>query len=415
MSQTSQTSQTSGDTTGAPRDERRAPGGAIRVTFALLGAALVAAAIAADRAFFERHVLLPYYYVRPAWSPLAVRAMLVVAGLVLAAVVGPAAARRRWQWGGAVRASIALLAALPASELVLRIVEPADARSRWARWAFNVGALHPRYGWASRPAAATTARAGDRTFVYVTGPAGGRVRSLTSEDAAGMVDPARRTLVVIGESIAVGFGLDYDDTFAARAGRALDLAVVNLGEGGYAPDQAHLRLVDALPGIAHPAAVVSVFVPVALGRMLDDGYPRLRLGADGALLFTPAATGLWARARLRDIAVNRLPYASDAALERALATTGAVLRATAAAARARGARPLFVIPSTGPPRPLDTHPEAFIVRRLFVDSGLPFVVVDLGTDEIIPGDGHPNAQGARSIAEAVVRSLSDRIDPKHQN
>jgi len=177
MSQTSQTSQTSGDTTGAPRDERRAPGGAIRVTFALLGAALVAAAIAADRAFFERHVLLPYYYVRPAWSPLAVRAMLVVAGLVLAAVVGPAAARRRWQWGGAVRASIALLAALPASELVLRIVEPADARSRWARWAFNVGALHPRYGWASRPAAATTARAGDREFVYVTGPAGGRVRS----------------------------------------------------------------------------------------------------------------------------------------------------------------------------------------------------------------------------------------------
>jgi hypothetical protein len=66
---------------------------------------------------------------------------------------------------------------------------------------------------------------------------------------------------------------------------------------------------------------------------------------------------------------------------------------------------LFVIPSAGPPRALDAHPEASIVRRLFVDAGLPFVVVDLGPDEIIAGDGHPSPAGARRIANAIVGRL----------
>jgi hypothetical protein len=292
----------------------------------------------------------------------------------------------------------------------LRLDGPADALLRSPRWILKFAAPHPRYGWVSRPAHATTARAGNHQFSYVVGPGGGRVRSIDGDAEGGgpAVDAARPTLVVTGESIAVGYGLDYDETFAARAGDALGLAVVNLGEGGYAPDQAYLRLVDALPSIARPAAVVSVFVPVALGRMLDDGVPRLRLNAQGALAFTPPPSGVWARLRLRDLAMNRFPYAGDAAVERALATTGAVLRATAAAARARGARVLFVIPSAGPPRALDDHPEAFIVRRLFVDAGLPFVVVDLGPDQIISGDGHPNAAGARVIADAVVRSLGSR-------
>jgi len=152
MSQPSQTS----------IDENRVVGRAVRIVFVLLGAALVAAAIAADRPFFERHVLLPYYYVRPGWLPAAVRALMVVAAVVLAAVVGPALARGAlrpgWQWGGVARAAAALLAALPASELVLRIVEPAGALARSPRWEFKVGALHPRYGWMSRPARASTAR-----------------------------------------------------------------------------------------------------------------------------------------------------------------------------------------------------------------------------------------------------------------
>jgi hypothetical protein len=393
-------------------EQRTALGHAVHIAFVAIGLALLAAAIAADRPFFERHVLLPYYYLRPDWLPAAIRTLIVVAAVVVAGVVGPAAARRaarpraRRGGGGAVRAAVALLAALPASEAVLRVVQPADAQARSPRWEFRVGEPHPRYGWLSRPARATTAEAGGRRFSYVVGAGGGRVPAISGQAGADAArDAGRPTLVVIGESIAVGFGLDYDETFAARAGRALGVAVVNLGEGGYAPDQAHLRLVDALPGIAHPVAVVSVFVPVALGRMLDDRYPRLRLVPGGRLVFTPPASGLWAQSRLRNMAVNGFPYAGDAALERALATTGAVLLATANAARERGAQPLFVIPSAGPRRELDAHPEAFIVRRLFVDAGLPYILVDLGPDEIIPGDGHPNPAGARRIADAIVGIL----------
>jgi hypothetical protein len=67
--------------------------------------------------------------------------------------------------------------------------------------------------------------------------------------------------------------------------------------------------------------------------------------------------------------------------------------------------PLTVIPSIGPARPLDAHPEAWMMRRLFVETGLPYLLVDLGPEEIIPRDGHPNAAGARRIARALELAL----------
>jgi hypothetical protein len=247
---------------------------------------------------------------------------------------------------------------------------------------------------------------GGRQFTYATDEDGRRVPARRGTAAAADERPA---LVVAGESIAAGFGLDYEETFAALAARALDLRLVDVAEGGYGPDQAYLRLADALSSdVVRPAAVVTVFVPAQLGRILRDDRPRLVLGADGALGFQPAADGLLGAWRLRDVVHNRLPYASDADLARATATTAAVLRATAVAARARGAAPLFVVVSLGPPRPLDAHPEAQIVRALFVDQQLPFVRVDLDGPYLLPGDGHPSPRGARRIADAVVDALGPR-------
>ena len=386
---------------------------AIRITCAVAGALLVLAAGAADGPFFERHVLLPYYFVRPASLPVTARATLAAAGVALAVLLGPALAylaRRPGRRPSVTALAVAVVAGLLAAEGGLRALRPGDTRRFPSRWELKVCALHPRYGWAARPGEASRLEAGGQPYTYaVSGDDGRRVRALGDRR-----DDRRPALIVIGESIAAGYGLDYDQTFAAAVGRALGLEVVDVADGGYAPDQAYLRLVDTLPRVSHPVAVVSTFLPIQLGRMLHDGYPRLAIAASAgagppALALEPPARGLLASLRLRDIVHNRLPYASDAALERALATTGAVLRATAAAARARGAEPLFVIPSHGPPRPLDAHPEAWIVRALFADAALPYVLVDLDPADVIPRDGHPNARGAAKIAAAIQAALHDRL------
>jgi hypothetical protein len=393
----------------APRRRGLPVAAAAGVALVTAGAALLAAAAGADGPWFERHVLLPYYFVRPPHLAVAARALLAGAGALLLAA-GPRAARglgrrgARLTPGALARLALALAAALVASEVVLRLVQPPEPRARWPRWEFKVGVPHPRYGWAARPGQARTLVGGGRAFTYAVAADGRRARL-----AGDRRDDGRATLIVTGESIAAGFGLEYDETFAARAGRALGLEVVDVAEGGYAADQAYLRAADALPGISRPAAVISVFVPVELGRILRDDRPRLTLDGAGALVLEAPARGLWGASRLRDVFYNRWPVAGNAALARALATTGAALRATARAARARGAAPLFVIPSLGPPRPLDAHPEAAIVRALFADAGLPFVLVDLGPADVLGADGHPSPAGARRIADAVVAALRPRL------
>jgi hypothetical protein len=78
---------------------------------------------------------------------------------------------------------------------------------------------------------------------------------------------------------------------------------------------------------------------------------------------------------------------------------------TARAARARGARPLFVIVSPGPRRALDAPPEAGLVRDLFQKSGLPYLLVDLDATERLDVDGHPNRAGAARLAADIEAAL----------
>ena len=143
--------------------------------------------------------------------------------------------------------------------------------------------------------------------------------------------------MIAGESIATGHGLLWDETFAARLGGLLHAQVVDMAEGGYGSDQAHLRAVGALARLAHPLAVVTTVLPVQLYRNLHDDRPHLVL-RDGALELAPASGS---SLRLRQLLVNDLPYLSDASLRRSLELTRAILHATAAAARARGATAPF--------------------------------------------------------------------------
>jgi hypothetical protein len=79
--------------------------------------------------------------------------------------------------------------------------------------------------------------------------------------------------------------------------------------------------------------------------------------------------------------LRQLPYRGDEPLR----VTAAILRATAEAARARGAFPLFVVTNYGASCLRDEHGEAWVVDELFVRQALPFVRVDLDPEDRLPG------------------------------
>src|SRR5207247_6307188 len=112
----------------------------------------------------------------------------------------------------------------------------------------------------------------NRTMVLP--PRGVQRRAVYAIDAHGdraptqdwVEDPQAPTVIITGESTAVGHGLQWDETFAAQLAKMLDVQVVDVAEGGYGNDQAHLRAVDALPRFARLLAVVSLVLPVQLRR-----------------------------------------------------------------------------------------------------------------------------------------------------
>lgn len=83
-------------------------------------------------------------------------------------------------------------------------------------------------------------------------------------------------------------------------------------------------------------------------------------------------------------------------------------RSAAGSTRARGAAPIFVVPSRGRDRPLGEHPEAWILRRVFVQQGIPFVLVDIPPDQLLPGDFHPGPRADERIADAILAALPAR-------
>ena len=371
---------------------------------AACGAALLLAARALDGEWLERHVLLPWYY---PWAPSWVSATRIGAAalgtllLALAWPLGRAAARSTP--GGWLRISLAVVLGLATSEVVLRVNEHGTSYWRSLKLEFRFGREDPRLGWVLLPSRTTVLGPKERRISYAIDAWGDRAAS-----DAGAPDPELPSIVISGESIAVGHGVPYEETFAARMGKDLGLQVVNVACGGYGSDQSYLRLDDALARLKRPAAVVTTFVPVMLSRNVQDYRARLVL-RDGALALVPPARGLLAGVRLRDLWVNELPYMSDGDLRDSLRVTAAVLRETARTTRAHGAEPLFAIFSIGGERALDDHAEASIVRALFVDQALPFALIDVQPAELIAGDGHPGPEAHHRIARVLEGALRARV------
>ncbi len=371
---------------------------------AAFGAALLVAARALDGPWLERHVLLPWYY---PWAPSWVSGTRIGAaiwGVTLLALAWPLGrAVARSSLAGWLRLSLAVVLGLATSEVVLRLNEHGISYWRSLKLEFRFGREDPRLGWVLLPSRTTLLGPEERRTSYAVDAWGDRAAS-----DAGAPDPELPSLVVSGESIAVGHGVPYEQTFAAHMGRDLGLQVVNVACGGYGSDQVYLRLDDALARLKRPSAVVTTFVPVMLSRNVQDYRARLAL-RDGALESVPPARGFLAGFRLRDLWVNELPYMSEADLRDSMSLTAAILRDTARAARAHGAEPLFAIVSIGPDRALDDHAEAFIVRSLFVEQRLPFALIDVQPAELIAGDGHPGPEAHQRIARVLEGALRTRI------
>jgi len=371
------------------------------VSCAACGAALLLLGGRMDVPWFERHVLFPCFYPwAPAWLPPVVRTVTFIGAAALLALSWPFGRLvARATLGGTARIALAIVLGLATSELILRRGSRDTPFWRAAKLEFRMGRSDARFGWVLLPSRTTILGGPERPITYAVDAWGDRA---ASEGSAPV--PDRPSLVVSGESIAVGHAVEYAETFPALMGTDLRLQVVNAACGGYGSDQALLRLEEVLGRLRHPAVVVTTFVPVMLWRSLQDYRPRLVL-RPGALTLAPPAAGFFARLRLRDLVVNEIPYLGEDALRESVRINAAVLRETARTALARGARPLFAVFSIGPQRAPAAHPEWWLIRELFVDQRLPYVLIDLDPSDLVPGDGHPNARGHRRIADAVEGAL----------
>lgn len=358
------------------------------IAVASIGCGLIAAAAAANQAWFDRHFLPSYWTPREeiVRSELFVRIAVAVAGAVIVLLAQKVARLLRREPLYLFTISLAVILAFGASELVLRA---------WRRGPheFSTGSeprshLDARLGWlfdVSRTGSATHL---GRHVAYTFDRNGYRVASV-----ADTTDFDAPTIIFTGESIMVGHRLAWAETIAAQTSAMLGLQSANIAVSGFATDQAYLRLAAELPRFRHPVAVVSLFAPSIFDRNLDDDRPHLGPG----LVWLPPVRQ-W---RLTTLARRLLGYRSQEAVERGSAVTREVLMATVRLARSRGAIPLIVVPQFEP----EEQQERDLRRRIVEEAHLPYVYVPLDPDDRIENDGHPDADGARTIAEAIADAL----------
>jgi hypothetical protein len=378
---------------GEPLSRRSATAVIVEVAIAALGIALLLCAVLANQRWLDRH-FLPSWFVPHHWWVLmesSVRVMLAAAGIWLVLWVRPRLGRLIASSPAlAVSSAIAAVLALGAGELVLRygqfrpsgwLVPEAEPRLR----------PDQRLGWTLVPARTGQSTVGGRIIDYSLDRAGYRVRR---EDAP--VQREQPSILFVGESIMFGEGLTWDESIPAQVGGMTGIQSANLAVHGFSSDQAYLRLETELPHFRQPVAVVSLFMTALLGRNLDDNRPHLGPG----LSWHPAEP----HGRLASLVQLIAPFRKTDTVERGVTMTRAVLAATVTLARARGARPLIVVPQFG----VEDDVERTLRRRILDESGLPYVWIELDEGWRLSRNLHPNPSAAHTIAAAVAARLQER-------
>src|SRR5215831_18913157 len=368
---------------------------------ALAGVSLLIWAWRVQPHWFELHMLPEYIFMGPRDAHLVVvvrwlAAAVGLALLLLARNLGRRAGRRPAGRliGSCLSTAAATYLAFVTCEAIWRRHE---SNERVHRLATRYEAPDPTMGWQWRPSCSETVHIGGRDLLYAFNALGNRA---PSKDANPDFD--RPTILFTGESMSFGHALSWEETFAALVGKRLGMQVENLSGNGYGNDQAYLRLLDQLPRFKQPRAAVTFFMTGQVKRNVYDTRPRLQLTSDGSLEPRKPSSGIAALLRLAVFRARFVPFHSAEAIP----LTQAILRETDRRVRARGAFPLFVIQTWGPPgRSLDQYAEGWLIRTFFEDQHLHYVVVDLQGDWRIPVDGHPDQRANEAIAGAIVQAL----------
>lgn len=374
--------------------ERQARIAEAALTCAGLGLILIAALT--GRQWLDRHVL-PHMFLSQGqqllwWRVERIDALLL--GLALILLVRPWAADRIRRDQGrelALQSALALIAILLsglACEAVLRTATW-QGIDRWAATEEPRRIPDPRLGWGNMPGRVGVDAFGGRRIAYAIDAEG---RRIAAPDRP--LDPTRPTILFTGESIMLGFRLNWDETLAGRIETATGLQSVNLAVNGYGTDQSTLKLAQELPRFRQPKAVVALFAPTLMERNLDEDRPHL----DAALRWHPARP-MW---RLQRLAKNMVLYHSTQRIDDGIAMTRAALVATARAARARGTAVLILVPGFGP----ELSAERAVTHRVLDEAGLPYVRVRIDPAWRIAGDGHPDARANLLMAHAVMAELA---------
>ncbi|HEY0313595.1 MAG TPA: hypothetical protein VGC56_14015 [Allosphingosinicella sp.] len=369
---------------------------AVNAALAVAGGAILFLAWRMDGGWAERHFLPAWAYPWETqlrilfWLRLAVAA----AGLIVLLLIRPRIAHAVAQGRGrqALVTALTSVAAVAAAFLVVEgILHTRSWRSTQERWDKEepLRARDADYGWTFAENHAGTVALHGRTVHYATGPHGYRIPS-----PGAAPDFARPTIVFAGESILLGYGLEWPETIPAQVQAITGVQVADTAVNAHAADQTYLRLRRELPRFEKPVAVVIPFVPALFDRNLDTDRPHL----DAQLRWHPADPPSF---RLVELARRIVRYRSSSAITEGTAKTQEVLRRMVAMAEARGARAVVVVPQFLP----ESEREAQ-VRRAVLDGGhIPYLLVPIRPEWRFRVDRHPTPQAARVIAEAVARAV----------
>ena len=367
---------------------------ATEIVVASVGGALLACAIVANQRFLDRHFVPSFFLPRHWYVVLETLGRLVMAALGLWLVTTARSRAGRFASRAPVRTFqvvIAAVLALGASNLMLRRIHlrpyewlSADDEPRRQ--------LDPRLGWTWIPRRSGHKIVGGRAIDYDIDPGGYRVSRVDEP-----VDLDRPTILFTGESVMFGEGLTWEETIPAQVGTMMGMQTANLAVHGYSNDQAYLRLQTELPRFHQPVAVVSLFMTALFGRNLDQDRPHLGPG----LVWLPAEQS----PRLSSLAKLIVPYRADTTVDRGVAMTREVLRATSDLAHAHGATPLLVVPQFGQ----EEEPEQALRRRILDEARVPYVFVEIDSSWRLPWDRHPNARAAHAIARAIATELHRQL------
>ncbi|HEY0647376.1 hypothetical protein [Phenylobacterium sp.] len=362
---------------------------AVQALAGLVAVGLMSLAAVLDGAWLERHILPEFFQPRDEQLRLltGVRAALLALGVLLIWPVGPWLARRRL--ADMLPYVVAVALAVVTAEVLLRVLPwysihqlPAQREPQRRR--------DPVMGWTYRPDRVGRGELGGRMIEYAFDPAGHRVRR-----RGDVVDYSQPSVLFVGESIVGGHGVTYDETIPALVGARLGLQPANLSVGGFATDQMYLRFRQEWPRYREPRAVVILFMPLLFHRNLEHDRPHLEPG----LVWRPASDDL----RLVQIARRLVPARSQREIDDAVLMTRQALAAMVAAAEARGAVPLVLVPQLTE----ETAEEATIRRRVL--TGLPYLHVPLDPAWRVANNRHPDARADAALADAVAEYLQAQL------